>query len=804
MNVIIPLGGKGERFAKNGYTVPKPLINILDKPMIHYVLDNLTPCPDDNIFIIYNSHLDTFNFSNIINEKYPNIKLIPINDTKGAAETLLLGINSILSNYAYNNKSIILDCDTFYTEDALTCFRNSIDNMVFYTKNFQETPIYSYIELNENSQIIQIKEKDKISDNANTGIYAFTNIHELQTYCKYVLDNNITFNNEPYTSCVISEMIKAGIIFKGEELNDKYVFSLGTPDAVNHYIEQTHAFLFDLDGTLVLTDDIYYDVWQQILSTYNIDLTKQMFTNYIQGNNDKYVLNSLLFNINVSLTELSKLKDRLFIENIKKLKVVEGVYDIIKSIRLTGHKLCIVTNCNKIVAEEIIKYIQIEHLIDFIISSEDSVKGKPHSDPYINAISKYNIRPDKCIIFEDSKSGILSAKGVYPKLLIGIETIYNDYQLIAHGANVTIKNYTNCVISDLIHKSNCGNSLIKMIKHALNYETIILDNTKLKGGFIADVISFKTNDSNASYILKYENNDVNALSDMAVQLDLYEREYYFYTNISNKINIKIPIFFNLIQDDNFENCGIILENLTDKNYKINLNLNVESIDVSLKIVDRMASMHSLFWNKNLKVIYPQLKKSNDQIFRPFFTDFISKRYDLFKTKWAPILNAFQLEKCEEIFNNFSNIQQRFSTGPHLTFIHGDIKSPNIFYDVENCYEPYFIDWQHCAIGKGVQDLIFFIIESFDITHIKLVFNIMKNYYYKKLLEYGITNYTLEEYEQDIDDAISYIPFFTAVWFGTISQDELIDKNFPYFLISKMFYLIEIRGQAPVNPQAQHS
>ena len=81
---------------------------------------------------------------------------------------------------------------------------------------------------------------------------------------------------------------------------------------------------------------------------------------------------------------------------------------------------------------------------------------------------------------------------------------------------------------------------------------------------------------------------------------------------------------------------------------------------------------------------------------------------------------------------------------------------------------------------------------------------MKNYYYKKLLEYGITNYTLEEYEQDIDDAISYIPFFTAVWFGTISQDELIDKNFPYFLISKMFYLIEIRGQAPVNPQAQHS
>ena len=63
--------------------------------------------------------------------------------------------------------------------------------------------------------------------------------------------------------------------------------------------------------------------------------------------------------------------------------------------------------------------------------------------------------------------------------------------------------------------------------------------------------------------------------------------------------------------------------------------------------------------------------------------------------------------------------------------------------------------------------------------------------YKKLLEYGITNYTFEEYEKDIYDAICYIPFFTSIWFGTIHQDELIDKNFPYFLISKLFYLIEI-------------
>jgi thiamine kinase-like enzyme len=202
-------------------------------------------------------------------------------------------------------------------------------------------------------------------------------------------------------------------------------------------------------------------------------------------------------------------------------------------------------------------------------------------------------------------------------------------------------------------------------------------------------------------------------------------------------------------------------------------------------------MHSKFWNKNLKKMFPDLKSSKDDIFYPFLPNFINDKYELFKLKWFTIFTERQIKICDEIYKNFSSIQTRLSQGNHITFIHGDIKSPNIFYDIKNNYDPYFIDWQHCAIGKGVQDLVFFIIESFDIININLIFNLTKSYYYKKIIEYGITNYTLEEYENDIYDAICYVPFFTSIWFGTIPQDELIDKNFPYFFISKLFYLIDI-------------
>jgi thiamine kinase-like enzyme len=137
---------------------------------------------------------------------------------------------------------------------------------------------------------------------------------------------------------------------------------------------------------------------------------------------------------------------------------------------------------------------------------------------------------------------------------------------------------------------------------------------------------------------------------------------------------------------------------------------------------------------------------------------------------------------------------------NLTFCHGDVKSPNIFYKKINKsenqsvanqdYAPYFIDWQYITNGKGVQDLVFFMIESFDIDKMKLYKSLFKEYYYIKIIGNGI-HYNREDYENDFKNASYYFPFFVAVWFGTISEDELIDKSFPFEFIKKLFNFYSI-------------
>jgi hypothetical protein len=247
MNIIIPLGGKGERFLKEGFIDPKPLIKVLNKEILFYTIDNLVTNVDDIIFIIYNKDLDDFNnkcFKNIINEKYPHINLIKLDkETKGASETIMIGLDIIIKNGIFHKKTLLVDGDTFYKENIVEKFRNCNNNAVFYTKNYNLNPIFSYIDLDCNSLILDIKEKEKISDNANTGAYAFLDINELLFYAQYVVNNDIKFNNECYISCIISIMINKGLLFNGIELNSDSVIILGTPSQVKFFIETSSSSL---------------------------------------------------------------------------------------------------------------------------------------------------------------------------------------------------------------------------------------------------------------------------------------------------------------------------------------------------------------------------------------------------------------------------------------------------------------------------------------------------------------------------------------------------------------------------------
>jgi len=274
MIIIIPIGGIGQRFKENGYNKPKALINIYGKPIISYLLDNLNTDNIDYIFIPYNKEYKNYRFEDLLIKNYPkiNFKFLCLeNNTRGAAETINIGINNL--NEERNIPVLCLDSDNFYTTDIISQWNGENCIFSFEDEDENENPIYSYVKTNENNEILDIKEKVKISNNACTGGYGFKSIVELKQYTSKIIEEDITQKTEFYTSGVIKEMINNGHTFTNKTILHPNFICLGTPlqlkffynnyptkNCINeHVVIKNKRICFDLDNTLVtfptVTDD---------------------------------------------------------------------------------------------------------------------------------------------------------------------------------------------------------------------------------------------------------------------------------------------------------------------------------------------------------------------------------------------------------------------------------------------------------------------------------------------------------------------------------------------------------------------
>ena len=77
LNIVMPMAGRGKRFADAGFNQPKPLIAIHGKPMTQVVIENLRPsCPHRFIFLILREHADSFGFDTHLRTWAPGCEIV--------------------------------------------------------------------------------------------------------------------------------------------------------------------------------------------------------------------------------------------------------------------------------------------------------------------------------------------------------------------------------------------------------------------------------------------------------------------------------------------------------------------------------------------------------------------------------------------------------------------------------------------------------------------------------------------------------------------------------------------------------
>jgi len=254
---IILCGGIGRR--NNAYSLPKPLNYINGRHMIEYIIENI---PANEIYIIYNIALAQYNFEEIIinrnkNKKYHFASVEYL--TRGAVETARIGISKFLDRepnpISTEDSLVFLDNDNIHT---LSDMAGLTGNCIGYSKSYDKHRVnYSFITILDN-KVINIEEKNKISDDYCCGIYGFKDTNTFLDYSsRLILDNNKTKNEFYFSQMYKMMLLENQHIIPIHITNTKHI---GTLEEIKQNAREYQLLsksqpklriCFDLDNTLV-------------------------------------------------------------------------------------------------------------------------------------------------------------------------------------------------------------------------------------------------------------------------------------------------------------------------------------------------------------------------------------------------------------------------------------------------------------------------------------------------------------------------------------------------------------------------
>jgi len=212
MKIIVPMAGRGSRLRPHTLTIPKPLIPIAGKPIVHRLVEDIASVLNQQIeevaFIIHES------FGKKVEED-----LIAIAQKLGAKGTIYYQNEALGTGHAImcakdslSGPAVIAYADTLIRADFDL---DKTADSVIWVKQVDHPEAFGVINLNDNNEIVELVEKPTafVSDLAVIGIYYFKNISVLRDELQFVLDNNIIHGGEYQINDGIKQMMAKGMKF---------------------------------------------------------------------------------------------------------------------------------------------------------------------------------------------------------------------------------------------------------------------------------------------------------------------------------------------------------------------------------------------------------------------------------------------------------------------------------------------------------------------------------------------------------------------------------------------------------------
>ena len=230
-NILVPMAGLGSRFIKEGFKVPKQIINIKDKHLIDISLDCLNYKDCNLIFVLRDEHVYNHHMDELLMKKFgDDISIVVLDQLTDGSVCSCLFAESLIDN---DSPLVIhtLDIEFRPVFDPHVMETLDADGLILTFKS--NSTNYSYAQLDKDGNVIKTAEKKAISPNACVGIYGFKKGSDFCKYAREMIERDLRTKNEFYISPLYNVLIEDGKKIVTEDVDKMHIF--GTPDEYHFY-----------------------------------------------------------------------------------------------------------------------------------------------------------------------------------------------------------------------------------------------------------------------------------------------------------------------------------------------------------------------------------------------------------------------------------------------------------------------------------------------------------------------------------------------------------------------------------------
>jgi HAD superfamily hydrolase (TIGR01509 family) len=213
------------------------------------------------------------------------------------------------------------------------------------------------------------------------------------------------------------------------------------------------AIIFDMDGLMIDTEKLYFEVEKEIASEFNKTVPQELMRS-LMGMSPKEAARIFIDNLKINMTidEFLEIRgSKMEYKYKNQLEPMKGLFEIIDEF-YPKLDLAIATGSPKRFLDIVVDKLKIRNYFKVLQASDEIKNGKPDPEIYIETINKLKLKPEECFVLEDSSNGARAGKlaGCYTIAVKNVYSYNEDFGFTDYVADDLIK--ASAHIKNIINK----------------------------------------------------------------------------------------------------------------------------------------------------------------------------------------------------------------------------------------------------------------------------------------------------------------------------------------------------------------